>query len=113
MCDIVSYPGHRNAAAHHMGKDYGLKLKEPGLFPGRAEHWAQAVHSNHRCSCIIVATIITTSVHFSVDKLGEIDDEVLVLASSKREVENALEIDRFHEHLGGCVINIACPRRKG
>ena len=103
MCDIVSYPGHRKAPARHMGKNYGLKLKEPGLFPGRAEHWAQAVHSNHRCSCIIVATIITTSVHFSVDKLDEIGDEVLVLASSKPEVENALEIDRFYEHLHGSI----------
>ena len=103
MCDIVSYPGHRKALARHMGKNYGLKLKEPGLFPDRAEHWAQAVHSNHRCSCIIVATSITTSVHFAADKVDEIDDEVLVLASSKPEVENALEIDRFYKHLRGCV----------
>ena len=52
---------------------------------------------------ITVATIFTTSVHFAVDKLGGIDDEVLVLASSKPEVENALEIDRFYEHLRGCA----------
>jgi hypothetical protein len=28
---------------------------------------------------ITVATIIATGVHFAVDKLGEIDDEILVL----------------------------------
>jgi len=48
---------------------------------------------------VMVATIITTSVHFAVYKLREIDDEVLVLARSKREFENALEVDRFYEHL--------------
>ena len=47
--------------------------------------------------------IITTSVHFAVDELGEIDDEDLVLASSKPEVENALGTDRFYEHLRGCA----------
>ena len=52
---------------------------------------------------ITAATIITTSVHFAVDKLGEIDDEDLVLASSKPEVENALGTDRFYEHLRGCA----------
>ena len=52
---------------------------------------------------ITVATIITISVHFAVDKLGEIDDEVLVLASSKPEVEKALEIDRFYGRLHGCA----------
>jgi hypothetical protein len=62
---------------------------------------------------ITVATIIATGVHFAVDKLGEIDDEVLVLASSKPEVENALEIDRFYECLRGSVINSPCARRKG
>ena len=87
MYDIVSYPGHRNAAARDMDNNYGLKLKEPGWFPGRAEHWAQAVHSNHRCPRIAVATIITTSVHFAVDKLGEIDDEVLAFASSVPNVK--------------------------
>ena len=52
---------------------------------------------------VAVATIITTSIHFAVDKLGEIDNEVLMLASSKPEVENALEIDRFYEYLRGCA----------
>ena len=52
---------------------------------------------------ITFVTIITTSVHLTVDRLDEIDDEVLVLASSKPEVENALEIDGFYEHLHGCA----------
>jgi hypothetical protein len=77
-----------------LGNNYGLKLNEPGWFPGRAEHWAQAVKLYIQiiaiaAPAITVATIITTSVHFAVDKLGKIDDEVLVVASSKPEVENA------------------------
>ena len=50
-----------------------------------------------------VVPAITTSVRFAVDKLGEIDDEVLVFARSKRKVENALDVNRFHEHLRGGV----------
>ena len=38
-------------------------------------------------------------IHFAVDKLSEIDDKVLVLASSEREVEKGLGFDRFHEQL--------------
>jgi hypothetical protein len=41
---------------------------------------------------------ITTSVYFAVEKLGEIDDE-LVLVHPKREVENALDVVWFYEHL--------------
>ena len=48
---------------------------------------------------VTVATIFTTSIHFAVDKLCETDDQVLVLARSKLEVENALDVDRFYEHL--------------
>ena len=88
-------------ATRHMGKNYGLELKEPGWFPGRAEHglrpYIQIIAI--AAPAITVATIIATSVHFTVDKLGETDDEVLALANSKREVENALEIDRFYVHL--------------
>ena len=40
-----------------------------------------------------------TSVYFAVDKLGEIDNKVLVLARSKREVEKGLGFDRFHAQL--------------
>ena len=50
-----------------------------------------------------VIPAITTSVRFAVDKLGEINDEVLVFARSKRKVENALNVNRFHEHLRGGV----------
>ena len=109
------YPGHRNATARHMANNYGLKLKEPGCHGFRVElstgfkQYIQIIAA----PAIPFTAIITTSVHFGVDKLGEIDDEVLVLASSNREVENALEIDRFYEHLGGCVINSPCARRKG
>lgn len=46
-----------------------------------------------------VVPAITTSVRFAVDKLGEIDDEVLIFARSKRKVEHALDVDRFDEHL--------------
>jgi hypothetical protein len=59
------------------------------------------------------------TVHFAVDKLGEIDDEVLLLARSKPEVEKALDFDRFYEHLHvrvtQCryVISSPCARRKG
>jgi hypothetical protein len=52
---------------------------------------------------VTVATIITTSVHLAVDKLGELDYQVLVLARSKRKVENALDVDRFYEHLYECA----------
>ena len=48
---------------------------------------------------VVAATPIPTSVYFAVEKLGEIDYEILVLARSKREVENALNVDRFYEHL--------------
>jgi hypothetical protein len=51
----------------------------------------------------VVVPAITASVHFAVDKLSEIDDEVLVLARSKPEVENALDVDRFYEHLHVCA----------
>ena len=68
---------------------------------------------------IAIATIISTSVHFAVNKLGEMDDEVLVLARSKREVENDLHVDRFYKRLHECakqcqyVISCPCARRKG
>ena len=52
---------------------------------------------------ICVTTIITASVHFSVDELGEIDDRGFILASSKPEVENTLDVDQFYEHLHECV----------
>jgi hypothetical protein len=45
----------------------------------------------------VAATV--TSVHLAVDKLGEVDDKVLVLAGSKREVEKGLSFDRFHAQL--------------
>jgi hypothetical protein len=72
-----------------------------------------------RVAAAVMVAAITGSVHFAVDKLGELDDEVLVLARSKREVENALHVDRFYEHLHECakqcryVINSPCARRKG
>ena len=78
MCDIVSYLGHRKAAARHMGKNYGLKLKEPGWFPIELSTGLKLYIQIIAAPAITVATIITTSVHFGVDKLGEIDDEVLV-----------------------------------
>lgn len=68
---------------------------------------------------IAVTTIITTSVHFAVNKLSEIGDEVLVLSHSKREVENALDVDRCYECLYECakqsryVISNPFARRKG
>jgi hypothetical protein len=46
---------------------------------------------------------ITTSVRFAIDKLGEINDGVLVFARSKRKVENTPDVNRFHEHLRGGV----------
>ena len=81
----------------------------------------RAVCIEFAAPAIAVATmIVTTSVHSAVDKLGEIDNEVLVLARSKREVENALEVDRrFYEHLHTCakqcryVISSPCARREG
>jgi hypothetical protein len=48
---------------------------------------------------LCVAATVITSVHFAVDKLGEVDDEVLVLAGSKCEIEIGLVVDRFHEQL--------------
>jgi hypothetical protein len=74
----------------------------------------QNIHKGSRCAitnssldcrfllrmiATVVVTAITTSVHFAVDKLGEVDDEVLVLAGSKREIEIGLVVDRFHEQL--------------
>ena len=46
-----------------------------------------------------VAVAATTRVHFAVDKLSEIDDEVLVLARSELEVEKRLVLDSFHVQL--------------
>ena len=80
-----------------MGNNHGLKLKEPGWFP--PTFWVELGIGLRpyipmiAAPTITVASIITTSVPFAVDKLCEIGDEVLVLASSKREVENTLEID--------------------
>ena len=45
-----------------------------------------------------VATTITLK-HFATDKLGEFADKVLVLSSSKREVEKCLVVDCFHKQL--------------
>ena len=50
-----------------------------------------------------VTTIVTTRVRFAVHKLGEFGDEVLVLARSKREVENDLDFDRFYKRLHECT----------
>jgi hypothetical protein len=50
---------------------------------------------------IAVARIITTSVHSAVDKLGEIDDEVLVLARSKREIKE----DSLAVFINSCKAN--------
>jgi hypothetical protein len=67
--------------------------------------------------CILIAAP-SIAVHFAVDKLGEIDDEVLVLARSKPEVENDLHADRFYKRLHECVkqcryvISSPFPRRK-
>lgn len=72
-----------------------------------------------RVAAAVVVPAITTRVHFAVDKLGEVDDEVLVLARSKREVEITLDVHRFYEHLHECakqcryVISGPCARRKG
>ena len=49
----------------------------------------------------VVVAAITTGVHLAVDKLGEVDNKVLVLAGSKREIEIGLVVDRFHEQLQG------------
>ena len=89
MYDVVSYPGHRRAATRHVSNNYGLKLKETGGF--RVE-LSTGLRPYIQILAIVapaitVATIITISVHFAVDKLGEIDDEVLVSASSKPEVK--------------------------
>lgn len=48
---------------------------------------------------IAVATLVSTSVHFAVDKLREVDDKVLFFPRSEREVENDLDVDRFYEHM--------------
>jgi hypothetical protein len=76
-------------------------------FPSRAAHckWAQGCAFKSwllRLLPSLSPLFITTSVHFAVEKLGEIDDEILVLARPKREVENALDVDRFYEHLHEC-----------
>lgn len=47
----------------------------------------------------IALAAAVTSVYFAIDKLGEIDDKVLVLARSEREVEKGLGFDRFHAQL--------------
>jgi hypothetical protein len=39
------------------------------------------------------------SIHLAVNKLGEIDDEVLVLSRSKLEVEEGLSLDGLHVQL--------------
>ena len=52
---------------------------------------------------IAIATIISASVHFAVDKFGELGDEVLVFARSKREAENDLHVDRFYKRLQECA----------
>ena len=76
----------------------------PTLFPAcaarfsnRVEHWAQAVHSNHRhrCSCHRCRHIITTNTHFAVDKLGEIDDEVLSLPVPKLKLKMPSRLTDF------------------
>ena len=88
-----------------MGNNYGLKLEELGRFPVELSTglrlYIQIIAIAIAAPAITVATIITISVYFTVDKLGEIDDKVLVVASSEREVENSLAIDRFYEHLHG------------
>ena len=48
---------------------------------------------------VAVAVAATASVHFAVNKLGEVDDEVLVPARSKLEVEKRLVLDSFHVQL--------------
>jgi hypothetical protein len=47
----------------------------------------------------VVVPAIATSVHFTIDKFGEVDDEVLVLARSEREIEKGLVVNRSHEQL--------------
>ena len=77
--------------------------------PIRIWHKQQATSSSLDCRfllCVAVAVVaaaITTRVRFAVDKLGEVDDEVLVLARSKRKVENTLDVHRFYEHLYECA----------
>jgi hypothetical protein len=45
------------------------------------------------------AAAITTTEHFAVNKLGNVGDEILVVARSKSEQEKALDVDRFHHQL--------------
>jgi hypothetical protein len=114
-----------NKFSYYTGNNYGLKSKEPVCaFPSRAAHckWAQGCAFKSlllRLLPSLSPLFITTSVHFAVEKLGEIDDE-LVLARPKREVENALDVEWFYEHLHECgakqcryVISNPCARRKG
>jgi hypothetical protein len=86
-----------NKFSYHIDNNYGLKSKESGCA------YAQVVHSIAAPATAAVATIVTTRVHFAVDKLGEFGDEVLVIARSKREVENDLHFDRFYERLHKAV----------
>lgn len=52
---------------------------------------------------IAAVTAITTSVHFAVDKLGEIDDEIPGFYHSKRGVESGFDVDQFYEDLHECT----------
>ena len=58
-----------------------------------------------------VQIIITTSVHFVV--LREIDDEVLVLARFKREVENGLDLHECTKQCQHVINNRHGCARKG
>jgi hypothetical protein len=50
-------------------------------------------------AAVAAVATTTTGKHFTVDKLGEIADKVLVPARSEREIEKGLYFDRFHEQL--------------
>ena len=63
----------------------------------RSLDWRFLLRVAAAAATALVAT--ATSVYFAVDKLGEIDNKVLVLARSKREVEKGLGFDRFHTQL--------------
>lgn len=52
-----------------------------------------------RAATVAAVAAAATTEHFAVDKLGDVDDEVLVVARSKREIEKALDADRFHRQL--------------
>ena len=47
----------------------------------------------------VAVAAAAASIHLAVDKLGEIDDEVLVPSRSKFEVEEGLGLDSLHEQL--------------